>query len=77
MKEDKYLNIVESRRRNVIKVLENEYEGCSQNILPAIMTEMTTQETHKEYGMRKVIGLDTSYELFLTGLEIGEKRGRQ
>ena len=77
MNEKKYLGIVEARRGNVIRTLEQEYGGCSQNILPAIMTEMTTQETHKEYGMRKVIGLDTSYELFLTGLEIGEKRGRQ
>ena len=73
MNEKKYLGMVEARRGNVIRTLEQEYVGCSQNILPAIMTEMTTQQVHEEYGMGKVIGLDTSYELFLIGYELGKR----
>ena len=76
MNDEMYLKNVEARRLEVIKFVEEDYKGNSQVVLPAIMVVMTTEEVLEKYDMLKVIELSGMYDLFLTGMGIGMRIGR-
>ena len=74
LNDENYVRNVESRRLNVIQFVEEDYKGSSQVVLPAIIVDMTTKEVLEKYDMFKVIELSRLYDLFLTGMGVGERR---
>ncbi len=73
MEDEKYLRNIEAKRQNVISIVESDYGGNSQVLLPSIMVEFTAYELLEKYGMFEVIKLNQLIDVFLTGFGIGQR----
>lgn len=74
MNEEKFLKHTEARRQNVIRIVEDDYAGNSQIILPAIIVEFTTYQLLEKYDMFKVLEISRLIDMFLTGYGIGQRQ---